>query len=163
MAQTVAIPGLGTVGFPDGMSPEEIEKQATTLHAQNTGGGAASIAANPPSVPKPPAPSMQEMSTNPAQMMGDVAQSANESMDQAQGDDSTPGGAAGNMASGLLKGAEETAHTFFAAGSKIPGSGGDIPFEEPKYLQAKNPSQVLGKGLEGLVEFVASDGLLKGL
>ena len=70
------------------------------------------------------------------------------------------------VAMGAVKGAAETAHTVGRAvnavtGDNIPGLPTSL--QQPVSLQAENTSESIGKGAEGVLEFIAGDQALKGL
>jgi hypothetical protein len=67
---------------------------------------------------------------------------------------------------GGLKGLFETAHTVGRAANAVTGDnvpGLPTTLQEPSSLQAENKSEAIGKGAEGVMEFLAGDEALKGL
>jgi hypothetical protein len=102
-------------------------------------------------------------SANPKVVAGEsLAKNVAESDEAAQQGKITTGG----VAEGALKGGLELAHTAgrianAATGDSVPS----LPksFEQPESLQAANTSESIGKGAEGVLEFIAGDEALKGL
>jgi hypothetical protein len=95
-----------------------------------------------------------------------AAEDLNNNMQQgldeaAQGKITTPG-----IAMGAAKGAAETAHTVGRAASAVTGDnipGLPTSLQEPASLQSANTSESIGKGAEGVLEFISADAALKGL
>jgi hypothetical protein len=70
------------------------------------------------------------------------------------------------MAMGGVKGAAETAHTVGRAANAVTGDnvpGLPTSFAQPASLQPENTSESIGKGAEGVLEFISADAALKGL
>jgi hypothetical protein len=70
------------------------------------------------------------------------------------------------IGTGALKGAVETAHTIGRAANAVTGDnvpGLPTSLQQPASLQADNTSEAIGKGAEGVLEFIAGDAALKGL
>jgi len=92
----------------------------------------------------------------------DLAKNVQQGLDEAdQGKITTAG-----MAMGGVKGAAETAHTVGRVANAVTGDnvpGLPTSLQQPEGLQAANTSESIGKGAEGVLEFIAGDQALKGL